>query len=150
MRKMIVTDLDGTLLNKNGKCDDVINEGIKKIVDSRNEFVVASGRTIYGVKECTELWENSIYLILMNGALILDKQRNIVKIQNLSKALLHELYELSAIFPIDFYSENKTYTTLSKEEYITTYSKWDLFQSRVTIENEREFFELNVLCFQRI
>lgn len=44
MIRLFASDLDGTLLNEKHQFDDVIVEGIQKIVNSGHVFSIATGR----------------------------------------------------------------------------------------------------------
>ena len=73
--KLIVSDLDGTLLNKN---ETVINKNIKnsiyKILQSGNVFSVASGRNYIELKHLFPEFENDIYFICNDGTLGVYKE----------------------------------------------------------------------------
>ena len=75
MIRHAVSDLDGTLLNGSFEWDQVIEKEISRLLERGYDFAAATGRTEEGVKNCPGLWKMPVYLILMNGALILDPQR---------------------------------------------------------------------------
>jgi len=82
MKKIIVSDLDGTLLSyQNGKAI-ISEENIKmiKLWQKDNYFTIATGRNVYEVKEF--LKEAGIipntYLICSNGAILYDYDNDVI------------------------------------------------------------------------
>ncbi len=68
--KLIVTDMDGTLLNSNHQLPTNFEE-IYKLLEARNiKFVVASGRQYYSIIDKFEYFTNNITIIAENGAYI--------------------------------------------------------------------------------
>ena len=68
--KLIVTDMDGTLLNSNHQLPTNFEE-IYKLLEARNiKFVVASGRQYYSIIDKFEYFTNNITIIAENGASI--------------------------------------------------------------------------------
>lgn len=68
--KLIVTDLDGTLLNKEKKVSQKNCEVLNRVHKEKNvELVIASGRDIYSIKEVTNCLKVD-YHICFNGAKI--------------------------------------------------------------------------------
>ena len=107
--KLLACDLDGTLVEteKNFIRKDNI-EAIKKLRKEGHKFIVSTGRDIKGIKSIFK--DNKEiefdYLVLCNGALILDNNFNFLSfsIKLLFKFLSISLF--SSIFPF-----SKTYRT---------------------------------------
>lgn len=71
--KLIVTDLDGTLLNKEKVVSELNCEILNRVHREKGvELVIASGRDIYSIKEVTKCLEVDYY-ICFNGAKIYKK-----------------------------------------------------------------------------
>lgn len=68
--KMIVTDLDGTLLNNDKKISDKDVEMLNKLNDKGIEIVVATGRNYFMAKNLTEQIKNINPVILANNGSI--------------------------------------------------------------------------------
>lgn len=97
--KMIVTDLDDTLLNAEGK---ISKENKNSIIDAQEKgvkFVLASGRATFAMKHLAkelELDRFGSYLLSYNGALITEANTfKEVFSQTLDKNDIHELYDFS-------------------------------------------------------
>ena len=76
MKKLLATDLDGTLL-KDNKVTKENSESVDKLLKTENLLVISTGRPYNGITMLKE--ENNInadYYILLNGALILDSLGN--------------------------------------------------------------------------
>ena len=64
MIRLFASDLDGTLLNEKHQFDDVIVEGIQKIVNSGHVFSIATGR---GKSQCSDPRIDSLgYKVCLN------------------------------------------------------------------------------------
>lgn len=72
MRKMIVTDLDGTLLDSNRECPDMNIKYLKQLKEKGYVIVVATGRILDSAIRVTKGAVFADYIISNNGALIYD------------------------------------------------------------------------------
>ncbi len=97
--KMIVTDIDDTLLNSKGELSE-INK--KSIIDAQKKgvkFVLASGRptfAMHGLAKELELAKYGSYLLSYNGAIITECSSNKVWLEeSLTEKDVHKLYDFS-------------------------------------------------------
>ncbi len=73
--KLFFTDLDGTLLNKNGQIGEKTREALDKWVRAGHRFILSSGRpldSILEVKEQAKLNYPNMLIIASNGSIIYD------------------------------------------------------------------------------
>ena len=79
MIKLIVTDMDGTLLDENGLLPDGLVEILNRLRDKNIKRVIASGRPYYTLQ--TNFGPMSRYLsfICENGSLVIDDNKTIYK-----------------------------------------------------------------------
>ena len=77
MIKMIVSDVDGTLLS-HGYINPKCIESIKKAQDKGVEFVVASGRDYYGITSVLDPLDIKCSAILGNGAQYCNKEGKVL------------------------------------------------------------------------
>jgi len=92
MMKLIVTDIDGTLLDNNSNLSD-LNK--KAIFESRRrgiEVVLATGKSIRSILYLIKLFSLRLPQITLNGAVITDKNLEII-----SAIKIEPLYYLKAI-----------------------------------------------------
>lgn len=72
--KLIAADMDGTLLNSEGKISPKTSKAIKKAVDNGVVFTVSSGRPIQGILKYGEFLPLKFPLITYNGAMIVNPE----------------------------------------------------------------------------
>ena len=73
---LYVSDLDGTLLNKNAKLTDYSKKIINQLMETGMNFTVATARTYATVSKILNGVNVNAPIILMNGALIRDLQKD--------------------------------------------------------------------------
>lgn len=102
---VFATDLDGTLLNEEYGIDTYIENCLDFILQNNKELVVVTGRTLNGVYGLTYFNAHPIYIIAMNGALVLDKNKNIIYKKTIGKDEIRDIYQHFKY--IEYVSENK-------------------------------------------
>ena len=93
MKKLLATDLDGTLL-KDNKLTMENENAVKKLIKSKNLLVISTGRPYNGVNNLIQ--ENNInadYYILLNGALILDGLGNSINQRIIEKDIIKDILD---------------------------------------------------------
>lgn len=78
MIKLIASDMDGTLLDENGKIPDEFFSLLKELKENNITFVVASGRPYFTLNENFKPYENDIEYICDNGAYVVEHNNMIV------------------------------------------------------------------------
>jgi len=80
-KKMIVMDLDGTLLHINQECSKKTRKYLKKLKDLGYIIVIATGRILRSAVEVTNGAEFANYVIASAGAVVydMDNARMIMK-----------------------------------------------------------------------
>lgn len=83
-KKMIVVDLDGTLLNINQGCSIKTKRYLKRLKDMGYIIVIASGRVLRSAVGVTDGAEFANYVIASSGAVIYDMDKSkIIKKENI-------------------------------------------------------------------
>lgn len=85
MNKIIFTDLDGTLLNKNHQVSPKNKNSIRQALQQGHKIVIASGRPLASVKLLArelELDGKGCFAIASNGAVLYDCEREQILRQN--------------------------------------------------------------------
>jgi Cof subfamily protein (haloacid dehalogenase superfamily) len=77
--KLVVTDLDGTFVNKNKEVSEINKKAVNTLIEKGIEFVVASGRDYTSIKDLTRDITNINYYICLNGAKIYKDGKIIYK-----------------------------------------------------------------------
>ena len=117
MYKLVVIDLDGTMLNSYGVVTNETKEVIKKVEKQGVEVVIASGRPIDSIKEIAKEIESKNYFIAGNGAIIYDiKNDEIIYGKTLSKEKVLEIIKICEDNSISYniYTENEILATSLK------------------------------------
>ncbi len=94
MRKVLVTDIDGTLIYYDER-DKQNSEAIRKFRKDKNLVIACTGRSLQSVAELEE--ENYIkfdYYILLNGAMIADADKKIVYHKKIEKSCVNEIINM--------------------------------------------------------
>lgn len=94
MIKMIVTDMDGTLLNRNIGLTKETAKVLKKAVDSGIKFVVATGRDLSGIEGLFKDTGITYSAILGNGAQYANEKGEITKTAYFNKARFKEVIKI--------------------------------------------------------
>lgn len=105
MKKLLATDLDGTLL-KDNKVTEENGNAVYKLQREKNLLVVSTGRPYNGIgmlKEESNIVAN--YYILLNGALIVDAlgskvEQKIIK-KDVIKKILNEIIEENVFISVE-------------------------------------------------
>lgn len=91
MYKVVVSDLDGTLLNSQHQISPRTRHVLHRLTDSGVRFIVATGRHNVDVKSIRDALGLEIYLVTANGAVVHDKQDRVIYNQFIPPALAAEI-----------------------------------------------------------
>ena len=136
MYKMIVTDLDGTLLNKNKNVSEKSKKYLKELKDKGYIICVDTGRTLGRAKYALGGFDYINYIIGNNGTYIYDVSndrslyKSSIKTENI-KALFIKYLDEYEVFEINSYENILSYQSRTRniEPYVEK------------IDNKDEFFD---------
>jgi len=125
--KMLVTDMDYTLLNKEKKVSDRNREALKKAIEKGVHMVVATGRIYTSARIYARLLGLDTPIIASNGAIIKDASKTIFK-DILSQDTVREMLRLCHKYGVycHFFTENTIYS----EKLINVslrYTEWNKY-----------------------
>lgn len=89
--KLVVCDMDGTLLTSNHRISDYTADIIKKIEDKGIKFMIATGRPYLDARHYRDSLELKSYLITSNGARAHDEDNNPIVVENIPKEYVKRL-----------------------------------------------------------
>ena len=89
--KLVVCDMDGTLLTSSHKISDHTANIIKQIEDNGVKFIIATGRPYLDARYYRDSLNLKSYLITSNGARAHDEDNNPIVIENIPKELVKRL-----------------------------------------------------------
>ena len=97
MRKIVFTDLDGTLLDDNRQITEKNRKAIQKALSGGHQIVITSGRPLASVKQIAadlKLDGDGCYCIASNGAVLYDCGNNkVLRQTTLSKEYIKPLFK---------------------------------------------------------
>ena len=128
--KALASDYDGTLLfNEKFKEGDL--KKIKEFQKAGNLFGLCSGRPFKGIYEFCKPYIDFDFYILCTGALVLNKEREVIYKSTISKHLLHEFYDRYQL-PI-FVVENGlgAYDTIDEDGKVRDSYRIDYLRSHI-------------------
>ena len=89
--KLVVCDMDGTLLTSSHKISDHTANIIKQIEDNGVKFIIATGRPYLDARYYRDSLNLKSYLITSNGARAHDEDNNPIVVENIPKELVKRL-----------------------------------------------------------
>ncbi|WP_211224605.1 HAD family hydrolase [Salinimicrobium xinjiangense] len=101
--RLIVSDMDGTLLNSEHKVSDRFFEAFQKLKKQEIKFAVASGRQYYSLMERMEPVKDEMIYIAENGAIVMEKgeERHLVPMKmDLVHQIVKEVREIGGKYLI--------------------------------------------------
>lgn len=93
--EVFVSDLDGTLLNKNKEISDYSKRELNKLIEKGINFTVATARTPATVVDILDGINIKIPVILMNGVLIYDiSKQEYIKVNKLERPVVNKVLDI--------------------------------------------------------
>ncbi|WP_405570426.1 HAD family hydrolase [Winogradskyella sp. Asnod2-B02-A] len=124
--KLVVTDMDGTLLNSNHNVSPKFFDLFKALKQLNIQFVAASGRPYYSIVKKLEPIKNDIIIVAENGGLVI-KNQNVLLSNQLNPNRLLELYKLvtsiKGTYPI-FCTQHQAFILRASDELVNTFSEY--------------------------
>ena len=156
--KLVASDLDGTLLNKNKEITPRLFEALKKLNDLGIYFVPSTGRPFGTVPQTIKELPFLKYVITSNGATIYDaeKKKNIIE-NYLTPEAVDAIIEIAKELPVitEYFIEGKAY--IAKDVYddltpfdLTESHKTYIKNSRTPVENFWEEMKRNDTVLENI
>ncbi len=111
MKKLFVTDLDGTLLND----EKIIPYSTQKVIEEfsiKNDFVIATGRNLTMIKSILKDLTTVSKVICSGGAVIYDiESQEVLFEKSHNRLTIEKIIEISEQYnvPINLYSKEKIY-----------------------------------------
>lgn len=118
--RLLASDFDGTLFFHNEKDNMRIKdlEAIKKFQAEGNLFGICTGRHLKGIIEPTRDRVNYDFYILNSGAVILDKNKNVIKSNMIKTEIAKKVIsEIDNSVEITFIIDSQFYTINKKKEW---------------------------------
>ena len=140
--KMVVTDMDGTLLNSNHEVSQRFFEIFEELKKRDIAFVAASGRQYHSMVDKLETIKDDIVVIAENGALV--KQREEILLTTpISKSevdkILETLHPVENVHPV-LCCENSAFVSGKSEAFLNMlreyYSEFQIVDNQMDVDEE--------------
>lgn len=124
MYKLVVLDIDGTLVTNDKKVTEKTKEYIKKASEMGVKFVIASGRAPIGIMPVAKeigLEKIGGYILAFNGGTCINCETNEVLYENfIEKKFVNEVYDfaMKKNIPLMTYKNDELFTPNDMTEYI--------------------------------
>lgn len=117
MIKLVVSDMDGTLINHQSGISDRNLKAIQKLKNQGIEFAIASGRDYHGVRSILDQYCIECDTILGNGAQYCDKNGQVIMDCYLNKNVCLDIIRIfeTAHIPYMIFTTKGFYTRLEPE-----------------------------------
>ncbi|KAB3529157.1 Cof-type HAD-IIB family hydrolase [Alkaliphilus serpentinus] len=122
--KLIVVDMDGTLLDRYGEVSNENKRALKDAKDAGVEVAIATGRIFTSARFYAKLLETNTPIIACNGALIRNYHSNeVIHINNLNHQDAFKIMEICRNNQLyyHFYDQDKLYVDGDKVDYLKGY-----------------------------
>lgn len=118
MIKLVVSDLDNTLLDKNNKINDQTLILLKECLSKGIFIVLGTGRLYQSAKIYKDMIGEDTYIICYNGSLIVDNKDKIVFSKNLDVGLMKKIVDFCKLKNLycQFYEDGKILVEQVTEE----------------------------------
>ncbi|APY09847.1 haloacid dehalogenase [Seonamhaeicola sp. S2-3] len=124
--KLVVSDMDGTLLNSNHEVSNLFLEQFKTLKKHNILFVAASGRPYYSIVEKLKSIKNDIIVVAENGGLVIQNNKQILSTP-IDRGNLFEIEKIidanNHIHPV-FCTKSKGYFKSNSFGYISVLSEY--------------------------
>lgn len=121
--KLIVSDMDGTLLNENVELSDRAAEAIFRAQNAGLDFAIATGRTVGSGYSIVKNKGITCSFIELNGARMFDEKEELQFTRAIDKDMTKELIDILGDFDIhhEFITEEHIYSNKTLEDYVLSF-----------------------------
>ncbi len=149
--RLVVSDMDGTLLNSNHELDESFYTVFKELQNRGIQFVAASGRQYYNLEKTLDRVKNEVIFVAENGSYVRHQDEEI-HIQAIDHATVFELVKVAREIPdayIVICGKKKAYVESSEPEFlehlVLYFERYEIVDDLLAIE-EDDFLKFTV-CY---
>ncbi len=150
--RMVVSDMDGTLLNSNHKVSQRFFNLFKKLHSLNIRFVAASGRPYYSITEKLQPITKDITIVAENGGLVIEDEE-VVLSNNIHSEKLINLYNLVTkikdVYPI-FCTKHCAFFLNTPQEMVNTFSEYYSINKTISSLKEIEDDVIKIALYHSI
>ncbi len=145
MIKMVVVDIDGTILSQNCKISDKLKKHVKCLIENDIKVVIATGRMHCSAKQIAKELGTDAPIISYQGGLIIDKNNNTLWAKYCDQKLAREVVERlrEEDFHINIYIDDNLIAE-NHSQYIKDYAEGKYIKYEIVESlNNVDFQNLN-------
>jgi len=165
--RLLVTDIDGTLMGRDGSISMENKEALAKAIDLGVKVSLSTGRTLLSAMKIINQLPLDGYHILFDGALVINPSRNEeVYVQPINKVLVREAVEFARVHDINlelystsqYFVERENWASDIRREYFGIYPTlvdftdiWErerIIKGTVAVHSAEEKAGADSLCHQ--
>lgn len=139
MIKLFACDLDGTLLNDEHEFDEIIFNAIDEVIKEGKYFSFATGRHMHAQQiKILKYEKRDVFMVCMNGALILDPSQNIIYDRKMDKKIVKDLLETFPEIDFDCIGKDHVFIRANRQEHLDQFSRssiWNRAANKWKIED---------------
>jgi Cof subfamily protein (haloacid dehalogenase superfamily) len=124
--KLVVSDMDGTLLNSNGEVSQLFFQLFKQLKNQNIIFCAASGRQYNSIVDKLSIIKNDIYIIAENGGLA-KKGKDLLVLNTLSSKKIRKIIPVLRTIKsahIVLCGKNGAYIESKNEDFISLFQEY--------------------------
>jgi len=124
--KLIVSDMDGTLLNSKSQVSERFFELYKQLKKNNTHFVAASGRQFYSISNKLESIKNEITIIAENGGFVKHENKTLLVTSlpvNSVQNTIHLIRNIEGAFTV-LCGKNHAYIETKNPKFISLFSEY--------------------------
>ncbi|NJB37992.1 HAD family hydrolase [Croceivirga sp. JEA036] len=140
--KMVVTDMDGTLLNSNHEVSHQFYQIFEKLKERNIQFVAASGRQYHSMASKLESVKDDVLFIAENGAMIKRMNKTIMTTPLATKyiqTIINKVHSIADAHPV-LCTENTAFVGNTSDQFLTLlkeyYKEFTVVDDLSTIKEE--------------
>lgn len=138
MIKVVISDLDGTLLTANHNISQRTHDTIKTLIADGIKFIIATGRHHSDVAPIVESLGGNIFYITSNGARVHDQNGNLFHSESIGADIVEDLIGLSRNYDVhcNIYDGDDWYVETPEEKLLGMHPESNFIYQQVN------FFDL--------
>jgi Cof subfamily protein (haloacid dehalogenase superfamily) len=124
--KLVVTDMDGTLLNSKGELSDLFYPVFAKLKADGIRFAAASGRQFFNLEKRFETLKDDVIFVAENGSYVMYQNQELYlrPLENeIAKTLIQTARQIPNAYAI-FCGKKKAYVESDKPEFWAQFTKY--------------------------
>lgn len=151
--RLVVTDMDGTLLNSKSQVSDNFFGLFSRLKKYNIQFVAASGRQLYSIANKLQSIQDEIFIVAENGGIAIRKEQELLSVSLSQKKiddLLPLIKNLDNVYTV-LCGKNSAYIETENKKFISIlseyYSTYKIVDDLSMVKDD-DFFKIAIYHFE--